>query len=212
MSDKVNTVINRIKATGLFDLDSGLSYCGDEEGYVEILEQSPYTFESSLGNLCKFFDIGLSASDESNVIEYRVVAHSIKSTARLLGYTDLFEIGLTSEMAAREMDIDKAIANHQVLVDKTNETIAMIRGFFEDVEEEKVADISSGDELTEILEAIRAAAEDFDIDGMDDGVKRLKADNLPDAVVERRKDLISAVANIDTDEVIDIIDSILENI
>lgn len=212
MGDKVNTVIGRIEATGLFNLQAGIEYCGDEEGYVEILEQSPYTFESSLKNLGRFFDNGLDVKDESNLTEYRVVAHSIKSTARLLGYDELSEIGRISEFAVRDFDIDKAIENHPILVDRTKEAIEMIYGFFEGVQDEDNPVALNPEELSVILNAMLEAAEDFDIDGMDECMKKLKSDGLPEAVVKRREELISAVANIDTDSVIELVNSIIEEL
>ena len=127
MGDKVSTVIEKIKKTGLFNIEAGIEYCVDEEGYVEILEQCPYTFESSLRNLCGFYDKGISLEDEANITEYRVVAHSIKSTARLLGYDSLFETGKISEFAARDLDLDMIKSNHSNLVSQTKEAIEMIQ-------------------------------------------------------------------------------------
>ncbi len=210
MDDKVSVVIKRVKDTGLFDLQAGIEYCMDEEGYVDILEQSPYTFESCLENLCKFYDLGISPENEANITEYRVVAHSIKSSARLLGYNTLFEIGKTSEFAARDMDVDLIVDNHPVLVDKTNEAIELIREFFVGADEGQSKETVTDEELKKILNGMIEAAEDFDLDGMDDGVERLKSVELPEAIEILGGKLASAVANIDTDAIAEIANAMLE--
>lgn len=211
MSSKTDRVIERLESSGLFDLDTGVGYCGSEEDYVDILEQSPYTFESSLGNLIKFYENGLSLEDEANLTEYRVVAHSIKSTARLLGHDALFETAKTSEFAVREHNVDIAIENHPTLVKETKEIIQLISSFFDGIDEDDACALGH-DELLEVLRNISAAAEDFDVDTMDEGVKKLKTDGLPNAVLELRSKLIMAVANIDVDEVIAIVDTMIEGI
>lgn len=211
MNKKTEIVISRIEATGLFNINAGIEYCGSEDDYVDILEQSPYTFESSLERLVDFFEKGLRLDDEANLTEYRVVAHSIKSTARLLGYDSLSETGRISEFAVRELEVDKAIENHPVLVKETKEAIELIESFFDGADEMTSGELGR-DELIGILEAIATAADDFDVDAMDDGVKKLKADNLPGNVLELRKKLISAVANLDVDEVIAIVATMIEGL
>jgi len=211
MSKKTDIVIEKMKATGRFDIDTGVEYCGTLDDYVDILEQCPFTFQSSLDKVEEYFANGLSKADEKNFTEYRVQAHSIKSTARLLGLGDLFEIAKTSEFAVREENEEKAISNHPVMVEATKDAIRLIEGFFEGIDEAGEGE-SCDEDIVTVLKAIYEAAEDFDVDAMDDGIKKIKCMSIPPSVQERKQDLIAAVANIDSDEVMEIIDEMLEGI
>ena len=78
------------------DQEVGLEYCaGDEEIYREILEG--YLEEDRRAELVKFFET-------DDLVNYRVVAHAIKSTSLTIGATELSAKAKALEYAAADGD------------------------------------------------------------------------------------------------------------
>ncbi len=86
-----------LEAAG-FHIQTALAYCqGDREFYKQILEDFAKEAPSKKEKMRKF----LSDGDWEN---YRILAHSMKSTARLIGADELSAMAKAAEDAARESD------------------------------------------------------------------------------------------------------------
>ncbi len=85
---------------------TGLSYCGEsEELYQEILAEfasQTNTFQTQLEE----------AYQTQNWKNYAITAHSIKSTARTIGATNLAELSLQHELAGKETNTEFITANY----------------------------------------------------------------------------------------------------
>ncbi len=90
--------INILKNNNI-DVDASLEILGDMEMYDETLNDFLDEIENKV-NLLKEYN---TSSDMPN---YAIYAHSIKSDAKYLGFTKLAEIAFNHEIKAKENDSD----------------------------------------------------------------------------------------------------------
>ena len=195
---------DKVVATGKFDIDSALSYCGDEDGFLEILEQGSPTFEKCLSDLTSLFEKGLP--DEESISLYRIAAHSTKSSSKLIGLMNLSEMALASEMAAKESDVAKISSLHDALVNKVAETIDILNGLFAAEEVEGEVD---GAAIMSELENLIVSLTEMDVDAMDASIKKLKQMPFPQGTADKKKELSDAVAMLDIDKALEIISALV---
>ena len=102
-----------------FDVETGLSYCGGSaDFYIELLKE--YCDSGRAEKLKELY--------ENNQIEdYRIEAHSLKSTSRTLGLTNLGDFAEKLELAAKSDDTAAINKNHPILIETLQKTINLIK-------------------------------------------------------------------------------------
>ncbi|MBQ4100459.1 MAG: Hpt domain-containing protein [Oscillospiraceae bacterium] len=94
-----NNIILKLKAFG-FNTDMAIKYCADDvEFYISILEDYVNSYASSSENLEKLFVA-------QNWKEYRVLIHSLKSSAKTVGADALSESARLLEEASKTEDVE----------------------------------------------------------------------------------------------------------
>ena len=116
--------INYLKSNGV-DVDKSLDLFGDMDTYNETFQDFLDGIDEKLDNLKKFKE----ANDMAN---YAIYAHSIKSDARYLGFTDIAQIALSHEMAGKEDNSEFVMKNYDSLVDATNKMIDITKHYLND--------------------------------------------------------------------------------
>ena len=88
------------------DTEEGIAYCADDpEFYEEMLAEYVKESKTNVTDLQRFFE----AQDLDN---YRIRAHSIKSTSRMIGASALAETAYGLELAAKDRDAAKIAEAH----------------------------------------------------------------------------------------------------
>ncbi len=103
---------------------------------------------------------------------YRVKVHSMKSSAALIGIVQLAGMAMELEKAARNGDAEIIRALHPVFANRWNSYYELLAEIAVDSSQLKPA-FEYMDEIEEIFEQIRYAAEDMDVDVLDEMSKRL---------------------------------------
>ena len=112
--------LSSLKAFGL-DSSIGLGYCDDDmELYVGLLKD----FASGAPDMRAFLDETLSSG---KLEDYEVKIHSVKSTSRMLGASELGDIAERLELAARDGKVDDVRKEH-------DEAMAIYAGLTEAIE------------------------------------------------------------------------------
>ncbi len=107
---------------GFLDINLGMSYCGgDTELYRDMVQM--FRTESKLGEIEKFY----KAKDWKN---YRILVHSVKSTALSIGAVPLSEQAKTLETAAKSDDGKYIEENHRGFAAAYKEMTAKIGATF----------------------------------------------------------------------------------
>ena len=97
--------MKELEALGI-DTSAGLACCADDpEFYEEMLAEYVKESETNKADLRRFFE----ARDLDN---YRIKAHSVKSTSRMIGASAVAETAYGLELAGKERDAAKIAAEH----------------------------------------------------------------------------------------------------
>ena len=97
-SDDQNTkkIIERLRKSGIADVESGIFFCGGEESfYVSILNEYTAAYEEKKAVLDETFKSG-------NYKDMRITIHALKSTSKTIG---------ASELSQKAYEIEKACEN-----------------------------------------------------------------------------------------------------
>ena len=121
--------INYLKQNGV-DVDKSLELFGDMEIYNETFEDFIKGIDEKKNNLKRYFDL-------RDMPNYAIYAHSIKSDARYLGFTEIAKIALDHEMAGKENNEAFVVEHYNELVDATNKMIAIVDKYLNGTPEEQ---------------------------------------------------------------------------
>ena len=154
---------------GELDRETGISYCGDEELYNEILEDFYKLIDSKSE---KIEDLRSSG----NIKDYVIEVHALKSTARMIGATALSEQALELEMAGKADNVD-------LITEKTPTLLKMYRAYKDTLsyfdKDDAPKEEASDSDIKATLEKMLNAANEFDMDGMDDAMAALNGFKMP---------------------------------
>ena len=122
-STEENSFIGRIKAFGI-DTDTGLSFCrNDADMYKNVLLEYIKEMPERTDKLKNCFE----NSDWKN---YAVYVHSLKSTSKMIGATNLSEKALKLEEAANREDSDFIKENHADAEDEYKDLASKMADIF----------------------------------------------------------------------------------
>lgn len=110
--------INLLINNGI-DIKKSLELFGDVETYNETLSEFLDSVDDKIEALHKY-------KENSDLTNYTIYAHSLKSDARYLGFTNLAEIAFNHEMAGKNNDVNFIFNNYDVLVNETKRIIKVV--------------------------------------------------------------------------------------
>lgn len=93
------------------DVQQGITYCGDKEGFHDILAIYHTEGVKRKEKLVRFFK-------EKDWKNYVIMVHSLKSNSKGIGANELAELALNLEMAGKENRIDYIFAHHEELLEQ----------------------------------------------------------------------------------------------
>lgn len=109
--------VNLLKNNGV-DLESSLELFGDMEMYNDTLNE----FLNGIGDKLKDIEKYKTNSDMPN---YAILVHSLKSDSKYLGFTKLAELSLNHEMKSKENDLNYVMENYDELMDEANRIVKL---------------------------------------------------------------------------------------
>ena len=118
--EKVDLLVNNN-----VDVKGSLEFWGDMDSYNENLLEFKNSLKEKLNNL----EYYKNSKDWEN---YAIIAHSMKSEARYLGFAQEAEVFLSHELKGKESDAEFIEANYQNLVDTVNKIINLLDKYFSD--------------------------------------------------------------------------------
>ena len=172
------------------NVQQGISYCGDRDGFREIV--TIYHSEGARRNkqLEQFF----RNEDWKN---YVIMVHALKSNSKGIGASELAELALNLEMAGKENRTSYILEHHEELLEKHTKLLSVIAantfiypdGYHDDTEEDTVEEAeqtpqasderkeeSQKDDVQSMMEQIallREKLDSFESEGLDDILKEL---------------------------------------
>ena len=104
------------------NVEGSLELFGDIATYDETVVDFLESVDNKLEDINKY-------KEASNMPDYAILVHSLKSDSRYLGFTKLAELSYNHEMKSKENDITYVYNNYDALVDEANKMIAVLRNY-----------------------------------------------------------------------------------
>ena len=104
------------------DVNASLELFGDIDTYNETLEDFLNTVDEKIGNMTKY-------KEESDMKNYAILVHSLKSDAIYLGFTKLAELSYNHEMQSKANNDIYVYDNYDELINETNRIIDLVREY-----------------------------------------------------------------------------------
>ena len=104
------------------NLDSSLEYLGDMEMYNETLSDFLNLVNDKINKLTQY-------KNNNDIANYAILAHSIKSDARYLGFTTLAEIALNHEMQGKENNVDFINQDFDNFINEINKYVGIAKNY-----------------------------------------------------------------------------------
>ena len=186
--------------------DIAIEHLVDKELVIETIGDFYSTMSVEKDYLRKCYD---NIEDEEMLKNYRVKVHAMKSSLALIGITGLSEKAKALEMAAADAD-------RRYILEHTDEFLHEWELYTERlavIVPQAVAKIEVDyTKIKDMLNDLKSAMNEMDIDVSDDIMKSLKAYEYKSEIAEKIDSLAVAVVNLDVDSVTDIIEEIIERI
>ena len=188
---------------GDLNVASAVEMLGSRKVYLDVLKKYYNVMESKAEVISDAF-----AAEKWD--EYTIEVHALKSSSRQIGAGELALKAEKLEMAGKTSDIDYIRANTDDLLKHYASYRPVLAEFFGDKVRE---DIAPSEELPvqvlkEILDKVSAAAEDLDMDAMEEASGRIDSYHYEGKMKELTGSLIKAISEMDVDVCTEIISEI----
>ncbi|MBQ7558450.1 MAG: response regulator [Lachnospiraceae bacterium] len=189
----------RVNFEGI-DTETAVRVLGSAALYDEIAGEYYRSGEEKLKSIEEAYDTG----DWDN---YTIRVHALKSSSRQIGAMELGNMAEALEKAGNAGDMDAIKTQTGPTLDEFRRILAGL-GEYYGTEDENEGDkpLIDGKTLEDLLGRLWQACDDLDMDGMDEISDRLKEYSYGDDIRERIEDLRKAVANMDSEKCMEIID------
>ena len=104
------------------DVNSSLELFGDISIYNETLEDFLNTIDKKLSDIKKY-------KEESDMKNYAILVHSLKSDSKYLGFTKLAELAYNHEMESKANNNLYVYNNYDSLVEEANKMVDLVREY-----------------------------------------------------------------------------------
>ena len=189
-------------------------------GSIEVLRDTAITFYKTIDD--RLLRIR-TAFENEDIDNYTIQVHSLKSSARIVGAVELSTKAEYLEKCGKENNLEEIRANTYALLrdysdlkDIMESVILSVMenpsdeksGFQEDYHKESVRK----EYITNFIQNVRDAAENFEFDAIMDNIRLLKEYKLTPELEEQLKRLSGAAENLEEDEVNEILSEIQESL
>lgn len=111
--------VNILTNNGI-DVNKGLELLGDMEMYNETLNDFLTESETRLPKIIEYYN-------ESNMPDYAILVHAMKSDSKYLGFGLLAELSYNHEMASKENNLEYVSQNIQELITEANRIVEVVK-------------------------------------------------------------------------------------
>ena len=202
-SQNVETEEHGLPAIEGVDWHNALSHLPDKELLLETIYDFYFTMNGEADFLQNCYE--KMDTDEEMPDKYRIKVHAMKSSAALIGITELSEKAKFLELAAKDGDKTYILKNTEEFLSEWRSYKEKLSVCIPQEEKEELADFSI---IQEKLERLKEAMEFMDIDMADEIMKEIRSYEYSSEISEKIESLGYAVVNLDVDTANELIDEI----
>ncbi|MCR5501406.1 MAG: response regulator [Lachnospiraceae bacterium] len=190
--DPAESFLSVLKELPDIDEQAGLKNCGSGEGYLSVLTVFHQTAPAKADEIEKFLESG-------DIENYTIRVHALKSSARIIGASELSALAKELEDAGKRQDTG-------YIRDNTGHLLEMYRALDKDLArldktDESLPEIGDG-EMKEAYQTIGEIAQSMDYEMMDGLLKDLRGYRLPDGDKKRISEIEKMLTELDWDGII----------
>ena len=178
---------------GDLDIPKAVSMLGSKDLYRTVLENYYKVIEKKAIQIREAWE----AEDWKR---YTIEVHALKSSSRQIGATELANMAEKLEDAGNAQFIDYIGENTEPLLVKYLAYLSLLEPYFHEEENNTEKEAISEDKLRECFDRLRAAAEDLDMDQMEEVTKEMNGYFYPEEQQELFTRLKDAILAWDTEE------------
>lgn len=182
------------------DIAEGIKNCGNQELFVSLL-----------GDFYKVIDIKSSKIEkclaDGMLRDYTIEVHALKNTARMIGALELSEWFYRMEQAGNAEQLSVLQQETPGLMKLYRSYKDILRPYGQLQEQDKEA--VPKEKIIELLQSMREAMDCFDLDTVDDAMKKLENCQMPENCQNYMESLRAYVADVAMEEVLDITEQML---
>ena len=175
------------------DSKIGVQNCGSSEDFLNALKVFANSIESNSGEIERYFE----SQDWKN---YTTKVHALKSTARIIGATELSDRARRLEDAGNSSYIDEIRKDNPALLELYRSYLKKLSALIE-VEDDESKPLIDSAQLAEAYQTLKEVSASFDYDTASFVMNSLADYRLPESERERYKDLKNAVERLDWETV-----------
>lgn len=186
------------------DWNCGWSHFRD----TELLLETVIDFYRAIDSEADYLEQRYHELDEGEEVLrlYRVKVHAMKSSAALIGAMSLSGVARLLEYAARDGRLEVVRTVTPVFLEEWRGYKEKLNVCMPKEEKHQIEDISV---IVELLERLRCAMEDMDIDVSDETMEELRKYEFPKEISRELEELGVAVVNLDSDKAVSLAEELL---
>ncbi len=193
--DEIPDKLRALEAVGV-DVEAGISNTGGLEDYIPVLEVFHEVFDEKKRELEELYYI----NDFEN---YTIKVHALKSSARILGATDLGEKAQKLESAVKQGDFDYIKDHHGEFMEDYLRLRGPLEEIFAKSDEEDLKKPEAGTTIIEeFYKELKAAATDMDYDRIEEAFREMEDYAMPANAEDLFKNLHEAALQFDYERII----------
>lgn len=197
-------LLEEIKKIPIISIDKGIEASGDKSIYIDVCKNFLDTSEDRIRMISEYFE-------KSDIPNYTIQVHALKSSARLIGAKKLSESAFTMEMAGKNNEHEKIAISTPSLIEEYKELSTQLGDIFYNQKGEKIPQ----KELTpkkfrrrmiDLMELMEA----YDFKTASELMNTMSDYTLTEDAFELISVLRPLMADVKQDEVIDVISNYLK--
>ncbi|MGN0328839.1 MAG: histidine kinase N-terminal 7TM domain-containing protein [Lachnospira sp.] len=187
-----NADVQSKKIEGI-DMEEGIMNCGSENLHRSLMSDFFKLIDQKTAKVKQCLE-------EGAIKDFTIEVHALKSSARMIGAKKLSEEFYDLEKLGNAGDVETITKKTPSVLEFFNSYKDILKPFAkEEIKDKK--NVSNG-QIKEILMVMRDAVNEFDLDGIDNGMKELEGYEIPKELEEMMEQLSSYVADVSMEEIL----------
>ena len=184
------------------DIDTAVHALGSATMYNTIASEYYRSGEDRLNSIIEAFD-------KADWEDYTIKVHALKSSSRQIGAMELGDMAEALEKAGKANDIDTIMSDTDAALETFSGLLDKLSAFYGD-EDDNGADrpLMETDTLRSLMDELESNCDNLDLDGMEAIDKQLKGYSYEEGIAGDIEALHKAIADIDTDVCMEIIERV----
>ncbi|MCR5107526.1 MAG: response regulator [Lachnospiraceae bacterium] len=195
---EIPEILEPLLGQELLDISQGIENSGDSESYLPLLKMFYDTIDRNAHEIEELYS-------SKNLKDYTIKVHALKSSARLIGAADLSEKAQLLEDAGKSDDTEYIQNNHEAFMTEFLSFKDILSKVFTEEDKQDNKPEASPEMMEKTLSEIRSAAEDMDIEQIENALEKISSCRIPESEKALFTKLTEAIESYDYDSITELL-------